>query len=84
MEFKKISINGVSYGKKERQLIIFKWKCCKYLCFSLIKGEPQSKDDLNYIEDVSSFPKVTNVDFRDQSFFTALRQDTHPENASIK
>lgn len=41
MEFKKISINGISYG------------------------EPQSKENLNYIEDISMFPKVTNVDFRD-------------------
>jgi len=52
--------------------------------FNEIKGEPQSKENLNYIEDISMFPKVTNVDFRDQTFFTALRQDSHPENASIK
>lgn len=41
MEFKKISINGISYG------------------------EPQTKDHPLYIEDIASFPKVTNVDFRD-------------------
>ncbi|KAL4478908.1 hypothetical protein ABPG72_019345 [Tetrahymena utriculariae] len=60
MEFKKISINGISYG------------------------EPQQREHPNYMEDISGFPKVTNVDFRDQSFFTAFKNENHPEYLKIK
>jgi len=40
MEYKKLSINGISYGECE-------------------KGHPDWK------KDISEYPKVTNVDFRD-------------------
>lgn len=44
MEYKKVSINGRSYGEVK-------------------KGQP------TYMDDISTFPKVTNVDFRDRTFF---------------
>lgn len=47
MEFKKLSVNGISYGE----------------------AKVGAK---NYIQDISSYPKVTNVDFRDYTFFNRL------------
>ena len=44
MEYKKLSVNGRSYGEVK-------------------KGQS------NYIDDISTFSKVTNVDFRDKQFF---------------
>lgn len=50
MEFKKISINGISYG-------------------DIKKGQK------HYIEDLSYYPKVTNVDFKDQRLFDDLEKE---------
>lgn len=54
MDFKKISIEGVSFG------------------------EIQDPTNSNYIKDISQFPNVTNVDFRDGTFFEILNNATHP------
>lgn len=54
MEYKKISINGISYGES-------------------VQGDP------DYITDLSRFPKVTNVDFRDQKLINVLDNKNHPE-----
>ncbi len=53
MEFKKMSINGISYGEVK-------------------KGQN------NYINDISSYPKVTNVDFRDIQLIDALKDPKNP------
>ncbi|EGR28039.1 phospholipid-translocating p-type flippase family protein, putative [Ichthyophthirius multifiliis] len=59
MEFKKISINGVSYGEVKQ-------------------------GDVNYIQNISQFPKVTNVDFRDKIFINILNDKNHKDHKYIK
>lgn len=59
MDFKKLSIDGLSYG------------------------ETQNSKDKNYIKDISKFPQVTNVDFRDGSFFDVLNDKNHPQCQQI-
>jgi len=54
MEFKKICINGVSYGEVK-------------------------KGDENYIEDISQFTEVTNVDFRDQALIKDIQGSNRAE-----
>jgi phospholipid-transporting ATPase len=58
MEFKKMSIGGISYGEVKR-------------------GQG------NYLEDISPYPKVTNVDFRDKQLFEALNDPSQPEHPAV-
>ena len=59
MEFKKMSIGGISYGEVK-------------------------KGQMNYYEDISAFPKVTNVDFRDKQLFDALNDEQNPEHDNVR
>lgn len=59
MQFKKISINGISYG------------------------ETEDENDPKYLKDISEFPKVTNVNFREKTLIDILRNPNHPENKNI-
>ena len=60
MDFKKISIAGISYG------------------------EIQDPNHQNYIKDISNFPKVTNVDFRDGNLFDIINNESHPQHQNIR
>jgi len=60
MDFKKLSIGGISFG------------------------EIQDPNNPNYIKDISEFPKVTNVDFRDKTFFDILKNENHPHHQEIR
>lgn len=60
MEFKKISVNGISYG------------------------DVSDPANTRYIRDISNFPSVTNVNFRDQVFFTALNDANNSERAHVE
>lgn len=59
MDFKKVCINGISYGEV---------------------------DDTSsfYIKNLQSYPKVTNVDFRDLSLFQALKTPSNDQHEKIK
>lgn len=41
------------------------------------------KGQMNYVDDISSYPKVTNVDFRDKQMLDALNDENHPEYEKI-
>lgn len=60
MDFKKISIEGVSFG------------------------EIQDPSNPNYIKDIFRFPIVTNVDFRDATFFQILQNANNPLSEKIR
>jgi len=60
MDFKKISIGGVSYG------------------------EIQDPNHQKYIKDISNFPEVTNVDFRDGVFFEILNDENNIRHQEIR
>lgn len=60
MDFKKISIEGISFG------------------------EIQDPSNPNYIKDISRFPIVTNVDFRDATFFEILQNANNPLSEKIR
>lgn len=60
MDFKKISIDGISYG------------------------EISDPNHGKYIKDLSNFPTVTNVDFRDETFFEILNNDKNKNSENVK
>ena len=60
MDFKKISIDGISFGEIS----------------DIISS--------NYLKDISNFPIVTNVDFRDRTFFDILRDENHPNHRNLR
>ena len=73
MEFKKITVAGISYGKK-----IF------YIIISIFKGKGKTEEISNESYSFENkFKKIPHVDFYDKEFFRIIENPDHAEYQNI-
>lgn len=55
----------------------------KKFCVSGISYGEIQKGETDYIEDITNYPQVTNVDFRDKKLIEILQDSQNPEYGNV-